>query len=71
MMNIARLLSRPETELKNSNMNNIYEMIISNTEIVFMVNDYVYKWTLMEYYLDNKYNFSNKFITGHSIINKM
>jgi hypothetical protein len=54
---------------KQNRKKNKYNVVNSTTQIVIVVNDDEYIWTLYEMYInDEKVNFNNKFITGHSVI---
>lgn len=64
---IHRIISRPDNEVKPSNIK--HKIVIIETEIDFIINGIDYRWNLNEiYFKDNVY--SNNYITGHSVINK-
>ena len=66
---VIRYISRPETEyIKKINSSELYEIINSKTLIDVKIDGFDYEWILYEMYFTNKDLFSNKFITGHSVI---
>ncbi len=66
MREICRMISRPDDQYNPDN--SIHKVQISNTQINFYVGDTEYIWRLYEVFLINPGNFSNKYITGHSVI---
>lgn len=67
--NIMRYISRPDTEYKNYiDDNEFYDVVESTTYLDIIVDGYVYYWMLYEIYFADSTLFSNKFITGHSVI---
>ena len=73
MKDLCQLLSKQDEKLTDRNIqNNFFSAINKKIHIEITINEEKYLWTLMEYYLDDKYTeFENKFITGHSVINKI
>lgn len=71
MREIIDLLSRPDDEY-SKNVDKKYFVTNAKTIIQISINEtYQYEWILTEMYFANNYQFKNKFITGHSIINKL
>jgi len=73
MKDFCKLLSKQDEKLTNQKIQyKFFSAIYKTTNIQITINEQKYLWTLMEYYLDDMYNeFKNKFITGHSVINKL
>ena len=73
MKDFCKLLSKQDEKLTNQKIQyKFFSAIYKTTNIQITINEQKYLWTLMEYYLDDMYNeFENKFITGHSVINKL
>lgn len=73
MGELCRLLSKEDEKLTDPKIRRkIFSANNKTTNIQIEINQEKYLWTLMEYYLDHKYaEFKNKFITGHSVINKI
>ena len=66
---IIKYLSRPDTEYKNKiDSDELYEVITSITHIDIKIDGFDYQWILEQIYLSEPTSFSNKFITGHSVI---
>lgn len=66
MKEICRMISRPDDQYSPDN--SIHKVQISNTLIKFTVGNTEYIWRLYEVFLINPGKFSNKYITGHSVI---
>lgn len=73
MQQLCAMLSKEDKNLTNPNIQHkLFSAINKITNIKIKINEENYLWTLMEYYLDDSYTqFNNKFITGHSVINKL
>ncbi len=72
MKEINNLLSRPDDEIKQfNNILQTHMVVFTNNLIEFSINDYNYEWSLYEVYFNDSNLFKNKYITGHSVINKM
>ncbi len=66
--NIKCYLSKPQDdihELKDGD----YPIIFENCDLNLVIGNYNYTWTLYGVYFEDKNLVSNKFITGHSVIN--
>ena len=66
MREIYRMLSRPDDQYKLDN--SIHSVCIANTTLGLGINDSNYIWTLYEVYFKDDKLFTNKYITGHSVI---
>lgn len=66
MREICRMISRPDDEYTPNN--SIYTVCICNTTIELEINESNYIWTLYEVYFKDPVPFTNKYITGHSVI---
>ena len=66
MREICGMISRPDDEYKPGN--SLHWVCIDNTLIHFSINNTQYVWKLYEVYLSDSVNFTNRYITGHSVI---
>lgn len=69
MKNIIMSLSRPDNEYKNY-LDEEFNYVKKTTKIFITINKTIYEWSLFEYIIDS-YKIKNKFITGHSVIDKI
>ncbi len=69
MKEIIGLLSRPDNELLHHIHKKEYVTTISNT-ISILIDDQHYEWKLTQVTIDHS-KYSNRFITGHSVIIKL
>ena len=66
---VMKYISRPETEYtKHIDNTELHEIINSKTFIDIKIDGFNYEWVLSEMYFSDIDLFSNKFITGHSVI---
>ncbi len=65
---IKRYISKPQTDIDNLK-NPRYNITTKRTFLNLKINSILYEWTLLEVYFTNDNIVSNKFITGHSVIN--
>ncbi len=71
MKEIKKLLSRPDDELKLKSNDENHMISKNNTIISFSINSTNYEWLLYGIYFTDSKLFSNKFVTGHSVIKKL
>ncbi len=66
--NIIKLISKPQPDIFSLKKQS-YKVINKKSILHIVVDEEIYNWDLYEVYFANKENVSNKFITGHSVIN--
>jgi hypothetical protein len=69
MSSIVKMVSKQDDELFNPDIrDDVHDIVIKTTTINFTINEWPYRWLLMEMYFKNRTLFKNTFITGHSVI---